>query len=161
MFYPPIYAMTEHNLDHLGRIINIIFFGMMFLVVFNLFYWIGWLTQKEILPEKLFPAAGKGKFSLIYLLVMMLIFGFGMTRIKWYDTTSISAFRSYRSGEMGNYWYTYKKRVEILKDPEVKDAVLKRFPYRPYVLFYMELSTNPDGNRQVAVWYGKNTVIIQ
>lgn len=160
MFYPPIYAMTEHNLRNLGRITNIIFFGMMGLTIFNLFYWIGWLSQKGILSEKLFPASRKNRFSLAYLLLMLLLFGFGMTQIKWFDTTSISAFRSYRSGQMGNYWHTYKERLEILKDPEVKDAVLKRFPYRPYVLFYQELSADPADNVTIAEWYGKDSVII-
>ena len=161
MFYPPIYAMTAHNLDHLGRIINIIYFGMVFLVIFNLFYWLGWLVQRGSLPERLFPVSACGRYSLIYLMAVLLVFSFGMTRIKWFDTTSISAFRSYRSGEMGNYRHTYRKRLEILKDPEVKDAVLKRFPVRPYVLFYQELSPNPHGNGPVARWYGKDTVMIQ
>ena len=161
MFYPPIYAMTEHNLDQLGRITNIIFFGMLFLAVFNLFYWIGWLVQKKSLTERCFPAAEKGRYSAVLLLLLLIIFGFGMTQIKWYDTTSISAFRSYRSTEMGNYWHTYKQRLEILKDPSVEDAVLKRFPYRPYVIFYMELSEYPEPNIPVAAWYGKNTVVIR
>ena len=161
MFYPPIYAMTEHNLDHLGRITNIIFFGMLFLAIFNLFYWIGRLIQKDSLPERFFPAAGRGSYSMVFLLLMLMIFALGMTQIKWYDTTSISAFRSYRSTEMGNYWHTYKQRLEILKDPSVEDAVLKRFPYRPYVLFYMELSEYPEPNAPVASWYEKNTVVIR
>ena len=161
MFYPPIYAMTEHNLDHLGRITNIIFFGMLFLAIFNLFYWIGWLIQKDSLSERFFPAAGRGSYSMVFLLLMLMIFALGMTQIKWYDTTSISAFRSYRSTEMGNYWHTYKQRLEILKDPSVEDAVLKRFPYRPYVLFYMELSEYPEPNAPVASWYEKNTVVIR
>ena len=159
MFYAPIYAMTDHNLDHLGRITNIIFFGMLFLVIFNVYYWLGWLVQKGVLKEIHFPAAAEGRFSVIYLLLVLLVFGFGLTRVKWYDVTSISAFRSYRSGEMGNYWHTYKKRLEILKDPEVEDAVLKRFPYRPYVLFYQDLSEYPGLNTPVAAWYGKNSVI--
>ena len=161
MFYAPIYAMTEHNLQNLGRITNIIFFGMLFLAIFNLFYWIGWFVQKGILPDRLFPAAGKGRFSLVFLCIMLLIFSFGMTKIKWFDTTSISAFRSYRSGEMGNYEHTYRQRLEILKDPDIKDAVLKRFPYRPYVLFYKDLSPNPDDNMTIAGYYEKNSVIIQ
>ena len=103
---------------------------------------------------------GKGLYNVIYLLVILAVFGFGMTQIKWYDTTSISALRSYRSGEMGNYWHTYKQRLEILKDPEIKDAVLKRFPYRPYVLFFQELSTNPEDNEVVSRWYNKDSVII-
>ena len=100
-------------------------------------------------------------FSLVFLAVMLLVFSFGMTQIKWYDTTSISAFRSYRSTQMGNYWHTYQQRLKILKDPEIKDAVLKRFPYRPYVLFFQELSTDPGHNTTIALWYGKNSVIIQ
>ena len=159
MFYPPIYAMTEHNLDHLGRIINIIYFGMLFLSIFNLFYWVGWLMRKGILRETLILPGNKGQFNVVYLLLILLVFAFGMTRIKWYDTTSISAYRSYRSGQMGHYGYTYKQRLKILKDPEVKDAVLKRFPYRPYVLFYHELSEYPEENTTIAAWYGKNSVI--
>lgn len=160
MFYAPIYAMTEKTLDHLGRITNIIFFGMLFLVIFNLFYWIGYLAQKGVLKKGLFPAASKNRFSLVFLTAMLLIFAVGMTQIKWFDTTSISAIRSYRSTQMGNYWHTYKERLEILKDPEIKDAVLKRFPYRPYVLFFQELSTNPGDNTTIALWYGKDSVII-
>ena len=159
MFYPPIYAMTEHNLNNLGRITNIIFFGMLFLAIFNIFYWIGWLVQRKSLTERCFPAAEKGRYSAVLLLLLLIVFAFGMTRIKWYDTTSISAFRSYRSTQMGNYWHTYKQR--ILKDPSVEDAVLKRFPYRPYVLFYMELSEYPEENTPVASWYGKNTVVVR
>ena len=161
MFYPPIYAMTEHNLNNLGRITNIIFFGMLFLAIFNFFYWIGWLVQRKSLTERCFPAAEKGRYSAVLLLLLLIVFAFGMTRIKWYDTTSISAFRSYRSTQMGNYWHTYKQRLEILKDPSVEDAVLKRFPYRPYVLFYMELSEYPEENTPVASWYGKNTVVVR
>ena len=161
MFYPPIYAMTEGSLKNLGRITNIIFFGMLFLVLFNLFYWIGWLIRKQILPDRLFPAAAGNRYSLVFLAACLVIFSLGMTGIKWFDTTSISAFRSYRSGQMGNYRHTYKLRLEILKDPEVEDAVLKRFPYRPYVLFYQELSTDPAENGPVAEWYGKNSVVIQ
>lgn len=159
MFYSPIYAMTEQSLSQLGRITNIIFFGMLFLAIFNIFYWIGWLIQKKSLPEQWFPAAGKDRYSVVLLLLMTIVFAFGMTQIKWYDTTSISAYRSYRSGQMGHYGYTYKQRLKILKDPEVKDAVLKRFPYRPYVLFYHELSEYPEENRVIAAWYGKNSVI--
>ena len=159
MFYPPVYAMTEHNLDHLGRILNIIFFGMLFLAIFNLFYWAGWLIRRRILSESLISVGNNSCYNVICLLAVMVVFSFGMTRIKWYDTTSISAFRSYRSGEMGTYGHIYKKRLEILHDPEVKDAVLKRFPYRPYVLFYHELSEYPSGNSSVAAWYGKNSVI--
>lgn len=161
MFYPPIYAMTDHNLQNLGRITNIIFFGEVLLVIFNLFYWMGWLCRKGILTQKLFPSGEKGRYSCVFLVVMLLVFAFGMTQIKWFDTTSISAFRSYRSGEMGNYWHTYKQRLEILKDPEIKDAVLKRFPYRPYVLFFNEMSEYPEENTTVAAYYGKDTVVIR
>ena len=161
MFFPPIYAMTEHNLDHLGRIINIIYFGMVFLVIFNLFYWMGWLAKRGTLKEKLFPASAGGKYSIAYFLVLLLIFAFGMTQIKWFDTTSISAVRSYRSGQMGNYWHTYQLRLKILKDPEVRDAVLKRFPSRPYILYYQELSEKPRNNANISRWYDKDSVVIR
>ncbi len=160
MFYPPIYAMTTHNLQNLGRITNIIFFGMTGLVIFNLFWWMGWLARKGLHLKTSLLLTENGGYGPVYLLLVLIVFGFGMTQIKWYDTTSISAFSSYRNGTMGNYWHTYKQRLEILKDPEIRDAVLKRFPYRPYVLFYHELSTNPDENTVVSRWYGKDSVII-
>lgn len=161
MFYPPIYAEGPDTLKNLGRLTDIIFYGMAGLALFNLFYWIGWLVQRGVLPEKMFPAARSGRYSFIWLVIVLVIFGFGMTRIKWYDTTSVSAFRSYRSGEMGNYYHTYKQRLEILRDPEIKDAVLKRFPYRPYVLFHRELSENASGNSVVASWYEKDSVVVR
>ena len=161
MFYPPIYAEGPDTLKNLSRLTDIIFYGMTGLVILNLFYWLGWLIRRGKLSEKSFPRARKGRYSLIWLAVVLLAFGFGMTQIKWFDTTSISAFRSYRSGEMGNYLHTYKQRLEILKDPEIEDAVLKRFPCRPYVLFHRELSESKDGNSVVAAWYGKKSVIVK
>lgn len=161
MFYPPIFAMTDHALSQAGRITNIIFFGMVFLVVFLLYYWMGWLIQRGWLSARRFPSAARRRYNGIYLCVILLLFGTGMTQIKWYDTTSISAFRSYRSGQMGNYYHTYKQRLEILKDPEIRDAVLKRFPTRPYVLFYREMSEDPEGNTVVANWYGKDSVVVK
>ena len=161
MFYPPVYAMTDHNLDHLGRITNIIFFGEVFLAIFNICYWVGWLVKKGYLPDRFFPAAGKKRFSLIYLFVILLVFFAGMTQIKWFDVTDISILRTYRNGDMGNYYHTYRQRLEILKDPEIKDAVLKRFPCRPYVLFFNELSPDADGNLDISRWYRKNSVIIR
>ncbi|MBQ6342668.1 MAG: hypothetical protein IJI41_06075 [Anaerolineaceae bacterium] len=161
MFYPPIYAETARTLPQLSRLTNIIFYAIIFLAIFNLFYWLGWLGQKGKIPEQLFRSAQVERYNFVFLVIILVCFCFGMTRIKWYDTTSISAFRSYRSGQMGNYWHTYELRLEILKDPEIKDAVLKRFPSRPYVLFYRELSEYPDGNATVASWYNKNSVVIR
>lgn len=159
MFYPPIYAEGPGSLKSLSRLTNIIFYGMAGLVIINLFYWTGWLIQRGTVPEKWFPCAGNGRYSVIWLTAVLLVFGFGMTRIQWFDTTSISAFRSYRSGEMGNYMHTYKQQLAILKDPEIKDAVLKRFPCRPYVLYYREFSENAEENTVAANWYGKTSVI--
>ena len=161
MFYPPIYAETARTLPQLSRLTNIIFYAVIFLAIFNLFYWSGWLKQKGLIPDRLFKSARAEKYNIVFLSVILVFFCFGMTRIKWYDTTSISAFQSYRSGKMGSYWHTYKLRLEILKDPEVKDAVLKRYPYRPYVLFYKELSPDPGPNGVVAAWYGKDSVVIK
>ena len=159
MFYPPIYAMTEHNLQNLGRITNIIYFGMTFLAIFNLFYWIGWFRRRKGSRSEMTGVQQNGKYSLVFLLCVLLVFGLVMTGIKWYDTTSISAFRSYRDGTMGNYWHVYKLRLEILRDPDVKDAVLKRFGYRPYVLFFHELSEDPNENVTIAEYYGKDSVV--
>ena len=161
MLYPPIYAMTDYHLELVGRIINVIYFGMVFLAVFNIYYWMGWLIRRGKLPERFFPAARNGRYSLIWLAAVLAVFCFGMTRIQWFDTTSVSAFRSYRSGEMGNYYHTYKQRLAVLRDPEVKDAVLKRFPYRPYVLFHREMSVNASGNTIVADWYEKDSVVVK
>lgn len=159
MFYPPIYAEGPGTLKNLSRLTNIIFYGMAGLVIINLFYWLGWLVQRGKLSEKWFPCARNGRYSVIWLMAVLFVFGFGMTQIKWFDTTSISAFRSYRNGEMGNYLHTYKQQLAILKDPEIEDAVLKRFPYRPYVLYHREFAKNASGNTVVASWYGKKTVI--
>ena len=53
-----------------------------------------------------------------------------------------------------------RQRLEILKDPEIKDALLRDFPKKPYVLFFDDITYDPEDwrNQNMSGYYHKDSV---
>ena len=140
-----------------GRVENIRFFAMVILIIFNLFYWEGWIArQLNVLSVK----KGNGlKLSFLLGVGLLCVSGLVLSD-KVQPITSISALQSYRSGEAGLYKHIYKQRLEILNDPDVKDALLRDFPKKPYVLFFADITYDPADwhNISVSRYYHKDSV---
>ncbi len=140
-----------------GRVENIRFYTMVILIVFNLFYWEGWFSKRIML---LSPESVNG-LKLSFLLGLLLLFSGGLVLSNNNKPmTSVSAVLSYRNGEAGLYKHVYNQRLEILKDPEIKDALLRDFPKKPYVLFFSDITYDPTDWHNVALsdYYHKNSV---
>ena len=139
------------------RIENIRYFAMIILIVINIFYWLGWL-QRHI---SRFQSKKNFQLSIGFLLLVFIIFTAGNFTIASYRITSFSAVQSYYLGQVGQYKHVYNQRLEILKDPEIKDAVLKEYPRKkPFVLYFSDISSNPDywANKSMSDFYHKNSV---
>lgn len=77
--------------------------------------------------------------------------------------TSIMAISSMRSGQAQEYHACALRRLETLEDNDIKDAVLESFPSLPYVLYFDDITDDPDDWRNIGLsaYYGKDSVILQ
>ncbi len=151
---PTYYAFADPGP---GRIENIRFYAMVIMIVINIFYWEGWIMRK-LKVSKTKPAQGLG---LSFLLGVILVFVGGLALSeKPHPITSVSAYQSYRSGDAGLYKHVQRQRLEILKDPEIKDALLRDFPKKPYVLFFDDITYDPEDwrNQNMSGYYHKDSV---
>lgn len=140
-----------------GRVEDIRFYAMVILIIINLFYWEGWLAKKLAVSA----VQNKNGLKLSFLAGVILLCAGGLVLSeKEQPITSISAFQSYRSGEAGLYKHVFKQRLEILNDPEIRDAKLRDFPKKPYVLFFDDITTDPNDWRNTAMssYYHKDSV---
>ena len=140
-----------------GRIEDIRFYAMMIMFIINLFYWEGWIAKRL----KVRTVGQANGLQLSFLLGVVLLCAGGMALSENdYPITSIAAFQSYRSGEAGLYKHIARQRLEVLNDPDVKDAALRDFPKKPYLLYVLDISEDPNEwpNTSVSDYYQKNSV---
>ena len=155
MFCPSIYALGNEG-DK--RLVNIIFFAYVLLWVLNVFYWLGWIARKKQLQP------GVGRISLVKTVVLLGVMGigYGAGLFLGNSYTSLMAVGLLRSGDAQLYYDSAMERTEILKDETVTDAVLKDYPVKPYLLFFDDVTTDPNDwrNTAAAEYYGKNSVVL-
>ena len=140
-----------------GRIEDIRFHAMIIMIIINMFYWEGWIARQ--LKVNGAPQASGLKLSFV-LGVVLLFTGGAVLSEKDYPVTSIAAFQSYRSGEAGLYKHVARQRLEILNDPGTSDAALRDFPKKPWLLYVLDISEDPEEwpNTSVSNYYGKKSV---
>lgn len=173
---PTLYAMGSIG-D--GRTVNLYYYTFLLLLVFNLFYWFGWVAGKTrafclvpgagagAAPQKTtFPQAALGwmrrhalsgisGLAAAFLLVVIMV---GAQQ----DLTSYIALRSVASGEAAAYSAQMRQRVALLEDPAEKEVYLPALTVRPRLLFYVELGADPEywSNKRIATYYGKDKVYL-
>lgn len=160
-FTPTIYTI---GIAGPGRILNLYRWTFYIWLYGNELYWTGWLLRRfqlmKIENEKdnashkcyLLPGWIAGGILLCYALS---IWG-GSTLTSW------SAFNSLRTGEAKLYYEEYQERLVVLEDDTIKDAYLEPYTSAPYLLFFGDITDDPDDwvNRGLAAFYNKNTVTL-
>ncbi len=158
-FTPHLYALASDGPD---RLKNIIFFFYVLLIVFNLFWWCGWLTHRRkdfqtsqsdsirILPFTLFSGA-----SFICLIFAVFLFHSSLT--------SVLAINELRSGEAQSYYEEALQRQSVLEDATIQDCEFEPFESMPYLLFFTDMSDDPSDfqNEDTCTYYHKNTIIVR
>ena len=156
---PPVYALSHPGY---GRSQNLNFYWMVLLIPFNIFYFLGWLQRKNIIPKKFYA---KQNVNVCFLLAVLLIFVISSADPHLNRRmVSAEAVRSYRNGEMGTYKHVFNQRLEVLKDPDITDPILRSYPYpRPNLFFFDDITPFPEDwrNQYMSAYYYKNTVRIK
>ena len=155
MYTPHIYATGTPGPE---RIQNIVFFAFMLLSMMNAFLWCSFIRGK--LKSK------SSGYNLTIALCTAVIAA-GCVFIPAYkgqiNLTTALAIGEMRNGEAQNYYNEQIKRIEILENPEVTDAVLDPLENMPFLLFSGELTTDPTYymNEDAATYYQKNTIVVR
>ena len=153
MFCPPIYALGYPG-DF--RLLNIIYYTYVLLLMGNLFYWMGWISAHV----RRSPREGVGLPAFAAAAAACLIC-LGL-HLNGGSYTATMAYSLLRSGEAREYAACGQRRLAMLQDPAVTDAVLEPFEKIPYVLFFDDVTEDPGDwrNLSVAEYYGKRSVVL-
>ena len=158
MFTPHVYAI---GFDGPGRIQNIYYYAFVLLLVFNTFWWCGWIIRKSAKMDMfshegigLFPFLSCGAVATVCLACSVLFFHGSMT--------SIAALGELRSGEAQAYYLQALERQLVLEDPAIENCVFSPYQETPYLLFFTDMTDNPASyeNEDTSYFYGKKTIIV-
>lgn len=159
-FTPTLYTL---GMTGAGRIQNVYRWTFYIWLYGNELYWVGWLCRKGLVS---FGSAENGQMKGSYLLSGW-IMGGALLCISLYiwggsTLTSLSAVWSLRTGQAQTYRAEYLERLAVLEDDSVKDVFFEPYTYGPYLLFFGDITDNPEDwvNYAVSSYYGKNSVTL-
>jgi len=159
MFTPHVYAI---GFDGPGRLQNIYYYAFVLLLIFNLFWWCGWVRKKIIgntdsMPSgiRILPFLGFSFAALMMMACSVAFFGGSLA--------SAAALGEIRSGEAQAYYAQALERQAVLEDPAVKDCVFSPFRENPYLLFFGDMTDDPHSyeNEDTATFYNKHSIIVE
>ena len=183
MFTSNLYAL---KIIGMYRVQNLYRFTMFLLLPLNLWYWTGYLSDLfEGLKKKKSVRNGSEKnedfsegnydkktvadlkkvikfLKLPIAFLATVLIAFCIYKYYGKTATSISAYYSLRENEAKIYHEEWEERLEVYNDPNVTDAVFKPYTRMPYLLHFVDISTdNTDWvNEAYARYFGKNTVTL-
>ena len=77
--------------------------------------------------------------------------------------SSYQAFVEIKSGEAEQYSIEADARYDILKNSKGKDVVLKPFTAHPYLVFFEDITENPNDwrNQHMLKYFELNSVVLE
>ena len=153
---PHYYALSQAGPE---RLRSIVYYAFYWLIVLNLWYWMGWLRRavlprvKE--PEKLLRRCRQ----LIPVVLVLLVVGLGRC---WGSLACVRASASLADGSAAAYYQEQAARMDDLLDPNVTDPVFEPIQNRPPLLYNSDITTDPADwrNNLMRMFYHKNSVTL-
>ncbi|MCD7750306.1 MAG: DUF6056 family protein [Lachnospiraceae bacterium] len=153
-FTPTLYTL---GITGMGRVQNIYRWTFYIWLYGNELYWVGWVLRRF---EKKSVTQDRACFLLPGWFICIIGLFFILYLWEGNHVTTFSAIHDLYTGEAQTYSEEHLERMEILEDVTITDAVLEPFTSYPYLLYFADITTDPDywANRSYAIYYGKNTV---
>lgn len=170
-FTPPLYGMNSIGSDG-ARLLNIIYYSYFWFLIADVFYVSGYLVKKYgYNPNRVIRGMEKRKafamlcVVLLFVAVMPMLDNVLETR-QWKGDgcAASSAVYSLVSGEAEQYDKENDDRYRILTDETVRIAEFKPFSVHPKLLFYGDLTQDPDwmwSNRPMREYFNKESVTVR
>ena len=155
---PHFYAVSTSGPE---RLRSIVFYSFFWLLLLNLWYWLGWL-RRAVLPrlaggEKLLRRGRALAAVPLALLLLTALAG------SWPgDLTGVEAARALADGSARSYWEQQTDRLEVLRDPAVADVYLEPITVGPPLLDNGDITADPLNwkNNGLRIFYHKNSVVL-
>ena len=158
---PHFYALGEAGPE---RLRSIVFYSFFWLVIANLWYWLGW-ARRAVLPR--LPAAEKiPRMLWAAVPVLLLLLAFTTVHYRYYDqSTAGRALSALADGSAESYWQQQSDRLSVLQDPSVTDVRLEPLDvsWKLHELIYNgDMHEDPEVwvNQALANFYHKDSVAL-
>lgn len=156
-FTPSLYAMASSGP---GRMQAMIYYAFLLILLFDFVYVLGWLKNRLRWLERLSNLKNKFLYMWVLICLVVILNSLQIGGIK--NTNPMSAYFSLKSNRAKQYELENEERLFILKNLEVKDAVIKDFSVKPYVLYFDDIEdVNNWKNFSMAKYYGKDSVSLE
>lgn len=162
MWVPGIYAVRFISG---GRYFNILYYGVILFYAANAVYYAGWLRRQcEKCGEEVMGLLTKAAPAMLGVVAVGCVV-LGMWKINIVtnleEITSATALKSIVYGEAKVYHEEIRAREKLYNDPTVKDVVVDEVTYRPELLYYGTLTTDPNDGRNLAMceYYDKDSMV--
>ena len=151
---PHYYALSQAGPE---RLRSIVYYAFYWLVLVNLWYWLGWL-RRAVLPRMKEPEQWfRWGWRLTPVAVILLVVGLGWC---WGSLTSVRAYASLADGSAAAYYQEQTARMADLLDPNVTDPVFEPIQARPPLLYNSDITADPADwrNNLMRMFYHKDSV---
>lgn len=169
---PPIYGL---GLAVPERLLNIIYFSFYILALLNIFVWCGYISRRSdgAFVRKLLGVVKNNSTAVFAaLLVLFAALSVGGCKIEKNENGAVQirglplgaeAIYELVTGEAEAYRDTNIKRLEILQNSDIKQAVLPQYTAKPYLLYINDITADTSDWRNIAVakYYGKINVTLE
>jgi len=154
---PHFYAVSNSGPE---RLRSIVYYSFYWLVLCNLWYWLGWL-RRAALPRlrdwKRVQKAGWTAAGVASALLLLTAWPLGWAK----QLNGCQAASALADGTAQAYWQEQLNRLELLQDPAAADVVLPPIRVRPPLLFGEDITGDPADwrNHTMGMFYHKNSVV--
>ncbi|MCD8068342.1 MAG: DUF6056 family protein [Lachnospiraceae bacterium] len=161
VYTPGLYSLSSPGPE---RLINIAKMWFLFLLLVNVFYWVGFIEKKISARRRENRKRVSSSAVLAFCAVVLCLF---YVDLKTSDQplkefSSYAAWVSLMAGEATQYEEEYQQRLALLLSDE-KNVVLQEYSVKPYLLYFDDITEDVSNwkNFAVAKWYVKETVVLQ
>lgn len=166
-FTPPLYAMN--NIGG-ARLLDIIYYSYYWLIMINIFYYIGWFNRKVKESTKDYSRINDniiniGKkyiltYSAVIFIAIMIINVVNCNNGN--QITSIIAINEIRSGEVQQYDLEMKERIKLYLDENKQEIVLNELTVKPYLIYFDDITEDNNNWLNVALreYYKKDSIVL-
>lgn len=154
-YTPSIYSMGSAVLPRTLGNSNMLYTLFLFYAEFWFGYYLGYIPSLREANRKLLPVFGVMGATVV-------ITSFVLNPYKEGRYPSYASYKYVKEGYAQIYYAQYLERLDTLRDPEVKDAVLDENLCKLNILYVDDVVSDPTDwrNQSVAKWYGKNSVVL-
>lgn len=134
------------------RLLCIVYYSMYWLIIINVFYWLGYICNKIEITET------KNDYKYCYIIIILI--GILAISVNYKKANSYIAFKSIQTGEAKIYKEQMDERIKMYKDENIKNVEVERLKERPRLLVNSDLTYDPNNwiNEAVKDFYNKESV---